>query len=495
MDFSAPFWRKKIVHNHKAFLSGLFTLQKTVSEMSVGLNRRIPFQVTVTKQRQQRVRDGLTNRNGISVSLFVNADATACSYQGKTDRSPFASVEEKSGTCTPKLSPFLTEFNHLNGRATALSRKNLGFSDYLLSRLPCVLAGSSSSITSFTRTHPFLLSRLLHSSHGLALGRNQRAAEKLRDGKTETPLSSSLDPPYRRKSRPGFSDDAVHPNNYTPWSSSVGVVCRGEPVSSCFSPSLFYRQLAEKRRKAREDPEEGRSFTTSARMEESRSSNDKDVHCGQQLKEKQFSPGLEGIIAGESSISTVNENSGGLSYRGYRISDLSQHATFNEVAFLLLHGYLPTREELREFQRQLYQARKIPQPLKDALEQLPKESHPMDVLRTACSILGMIEPEVNPKQQQKQIALRLMGAYPSILFYWYNFSHYGLRLQEKEEENQSDIDTNYSIASRFLHLLHSHHNEASTSSSSPSSQAFTPDPLIVRAVDLSLILYAEHDFN
>lgn len=67
----------------------------------------------------------------------------------------------------------------------------------------------------------------------------------------------------------------------------------------------------------------------------------------------------------------------GLSYRGYRISDLSQHATFNEVAFLLLHGYLPTREELKEFQRQLYQARKIPQPLKDALEQLPKESHPM----------------------------------------------------------------------------------------------------------------------
>lgn len=307
MDLSIPFCRKKLLHNHKAVLSGLFKPRKTVSQVSVGLNRRIPLHLPVSKQKQQGNLGGLTNRNKICLSLSVNAYAAACSCHGKTNRSPFSSLEEKSRTFTPKLLPFLTESNHLNGKAATLSRKNLCFSDHVLSRRPCVFAGSSSSTTSFDST--YLLSRSLHSSHGSALGGNQRRAEKLgRHGKTETLLSCSLDP--YRKSPPSFSKDAIQAS-CTPWSSLLSVFYPRLLVSSSLSPCLVHRQLAEKRRKAREHPGERRSFTTSSRMEHSRPSKDKDVQTGQQLQEKQFSPGLEGVIAGESSISTVNENSGG----------------------------------------------------------------------------------------------------------------------------------------------------------------------------------------
>ncbi|EPR62453.1 putative citrate synthase [Toxoplasma gondii RUB] len=195
----------------------------------------------------------------------------------------------------------------------------------------------------------------------------------------------------------------------------------------------------------------------------------------EQRKDSEFSPGLEGVVAGESAISSVGPASlAGLTYRGYRIDDLTEKATFEEVVFLLLHDRLPTKQELDAQHQELVLARRLPPSLKACLEYFPKNSHPMDVVRTGCSMMGMLEQENAPPDQQAKIGLRLIGMYSSMLLYWYHYAHHGIRICE-------ETDPADSVAAHFLKLLNQHSSG--------------PHPLEVKAVDISLILYAEHDFN
>ena len=180
--------------------------------------------------------------------------------------------------------------------------------------------------------------------------------------------------------------------------------------------------------------------------------------------------GLEGIVAGQTRLCTVGIDGVGLTYLGYSIEDLAENAGFEEVAYLLLYGKLPTSMERTEFHARLKLLRGIPKPLQIVLEQLPKESHPMDVLRTGCSVLGSLEPE-NSFADQTRIAERLLAVMPSVLVYWYQFQNFGRRI---------DTQTNASsIAGHFLEMLH----------------GSAPSELHRRAMDVSLILYAEHEFN
>lgn len=180
--------------------------------------------------------------------------------------------------------------------------------------------------------------------------------------------------------------------------------------------------------------------------------------------------GLAGIVAGATSISTVGKEGLGLTYRGYSITDLAAHASFEEVAFLLLHGHLPNASELAAYRKTLAARRGLPASLKAVLEQLPATSHPMDVLRTGCSALGCLEPE-GPDRDPFAVANRLLAAFPSMLLYWHHFARSGRRL-----ETQTDDPC---LAAHFLHLLHGR----------------PPGELHTRALDASLILYAEHEFN
>jgi 2-methylcitrate synthase len=183
-----------------------------------------------------------------------------------------------------------------------------------------------------------------------------------------------------------------------------------------------------------------------------------------------YVPGLEGVVAGQTAISTVGKEHVGLTYRGYSIYDLAEKSTFEEVAHLLLYGHLPNMVELDAFRTRLITRRCLPPGLKTVLEQLPGAAHPMDVLRTGCSALGAIEPESGDNGQH-QVAERLLGGFPSMLLYWHHFHTCGERISTKSAEP--------GLASHFLHLLH--------------GQPVTD--LQRRAVDVSLILYAEHEFN
>ena len=180
--------------------------------------------------------------------------------------------------------------------------------------------------------------------------------------------------------------------------------------------------------------------------------------------------GLEGIVAGQTAISTVGKEGIGLTYRGYSINDLAERATFEEVAFLLLYGNLPTRDELAGYRKKLASLRGLPAPLKAALELLPADTQPMDVLRTGCSTLGCLEPEGRDRDQYA-VANRLLAAFPSMLLYWHQFHQHGRRIETQTSDQ--------SIAGHFLHLL----------------QGAPPDAAHERALDCSLILYAEHEFN
>lgn len=184
----------------------------------------------------------------------------------------------------------------------------------------------------------------------------------------------------------------------------------------------------------------------------------------------QKSPGLAGVIAGDTALSTVGKKGLGLSYRGYAITDLAEQATFEEVAFLLLHGKLPNRSELDVYRRKLAAQRDLPEGLCKVLEQLPASAHPMDVLRTGCSALGSMEPE-GADHTQTQVAERLLATFPAMLTYWYHYQRSGRRTATFTEEE--------SHAGHFLHLL----------------QGKSPQEVHRRAVDVSLILYAEHEFN
>ncbi len=183
------------------------------------------------------------------------------------------------------------------------------------------------------------------------------------------------------------------------------------------------------------------------------------------------SGGLEGIVAGESAIATVGKAGKGLNYRGYSIDELANKASFEEVAYLLHYGELPTQSELNAYQQKLNSLRGIPDPLKAVLKAIPKNSHPMDVLRTSCSFLGNIEPE-EIFEQQYDIADRLLALYPGIICYWYNWHFLGKEISEFSDE--------LTIGGHFLALLHQH----------TSNNEIAKD-----LMNVSLILYAEHEFN
>ena len=180
--------------------------------------------------------------------------------------------------------------------------------------------------------------------------------------------------------------------------------------------------------------------------------------------------GLAGIVAGQTAISTVGKEGVGLTYRGYSIEELASQATFEEVAYLLIYGNLPSRSELEAYRKKLISLRGLPAPLKTVLENLPADTNPMDVLRTGCSMLGCLEPE-GKGRDQFQVADRLLAIFPSILLYWYQFHKTGERI-----ETQTADET---IAAQFLHLL----------------LGKPADDFRIRAMDSSLILYAEHEFN
>jgi len=182
------------------------------------------------------------------------------------------------------------------------------------------------------------------------------------------------------------------------------------------------------------------------------------------------SGGLAGVVAGDTAISTVGKEGLGLTYRGYSIDDLAEKATFEEVAYLLIYGRLPKATELEEYRQRLASRRGLPSALKTVLEQVPADAHPMDVLRTGCSALGCLEPE-SRERGQDQVADRLLASFPSMLLYWYQFHKTGRRIETQTEDR--------SMAAHFLHLL----------SGRP------PDAMHERAMDVSLILYAEHEFN
>jgi 2-methylcitrate synthase len=197
------------------------------------------------------------------------------------------------------------------------------------------------------------------------------------------------------------------------------------------------------------------------------------------MSTEKVSKGLVGVAADFTSISTVGESahSSGLTYRGYRIEDLSAHCEFEEVAHLLIRGTLPTSSELDSYRARLAQSRALPKELVLALELLPKHAHPMDVMRSACSVLGCVEPESGAagKTDTRATSERLIGVFVSSLCYWYHFSQSGVRIPVNT--NSKD---NTAVA--FLKMLNH-----------PSTQE--PDALRVRVINSSLILYAEHDFN
>jgi 2-methylcitrate synthase len=180
--------------------------------------------------------------------------------------------------------------------------------------------------------------------------------------------------------------------------------------------------------------------------------------------------GLAGVSAGETAICTVGKEGAGLTYRGYDIYDLAEYARFEEVAYLLHYGKLPTKAEHEAYVKRLKGLRDLPVALRQALETVPGDSHPMDVLRTGCSLLGNLEPE-GDFSRQLDVADRLLAAFPSILLYWWRFHHDGTRIDTVTDDD--------SIAGHFLHLLH--------------GQA--PSEFHRRVLDVSLILYAEHEFN
>ncbi|MGC1182356.1 bifunctional 2-methylcitrate synthase/citrate synthase [Legionella sp.] len=182
------------------------------------------------------------------------------------------------------------------------------------------------------------------------------------------------------------------------------------------------------------------------------------------------SGGLAGVIAGESAIATVGLEGRGLNYRGYSIDDLAEYASFEEVAYLLLYGKLPTQNELYAYTKKLVELRQLPEALKTLLKMIPKNTHPMDVLRTGCSFLGTIEPEKDFSEEHL-IADRLLALFPGMMCYWYAY-----HFQNKELSELTDEET---TGGHFLTLLH----------------ARKPLKLEADMMNVSLILYAEHEFN
>ena len=180
--------------------------------------------------------------------------------------------------------------------------------------------------------------------------------------------------------------------------------------------------------------------------------------------------GLRGVSAGETSIATVGKEGHGLTYRGYSIESLAGESTFEEVAHLLLYGELPNAKQLAEFKTRLRGKRDLPATLKEVLERIPKATHPMDAMRTGVSMLGNLEPEKDFSQEH-HMAERLLACLPSIMAYWYRFTHEGVRIDPTVGDD--------TVAGHILSLI----------------RGGTPPADHRRAMDASLVLYAEHEFN
>ncbi|PIE45967.1 MAG: 2-methylcitrate synthase [Gammaproteobacteria bacterium] len=187
-------------------------------------------------------------------------------------------------------------------------------------------------------------------------------------------------------------------------------------------------------------------------------------------KKKDNAAGLRGQSAGRTAICTVGHSGDGLHYRGYDMSVLADRAGFEEVAYLLTYGELPTQPQLNQYNKTLIALRGLPSELTDVLERIPKDTHPMDVMRTGCSMLGNLYPEESFDDQQLATQ-RMLANMPAIVTYWYRYSHDGVRIETK-------LDTP-SIGGYFLEMLHGK----------------KPDALHEKVMNVSLILYAEHEFN
>jgi 2-methylcitrate synthase len=182
---------------------------------------------------------------------------------------------------------------------------------------------------------------------------------------------------------------------------------------------------------------------------------------------------LSGVIAGNTALCTVGRTGNDLHYRGYDILDVAEKSEFEEIAYLLVHGKLPNRSELSDYQASLKRLRGLTTAVRGVLEQLPASSHPMDVMRTAVSTLGCERPEEKAQGAAgaRAIVDRLIASLGSMLTYWYHYSHNRRRIEVETDDD--------SIGGHFLHLLHGR----------------KPPDSWVKAMHVSLILYAEHEFN
>jgi 2-methylcitrate synthase len=194
---------------------------------------------------------------------------------------------------------------------------------------------------------------------------------------------------------------------------------------------------------------------------------------GQAIGGKKKSVALSGTAAGNTAICTVGRTGNDLHYRGYDILDFADSAEFEEIAHLLIHERLPTRAELVAYKQKLRELRALPAAVRAVLEQIPASAHPMDVMRTGCSVLGTLEPESPAFSvvEAREIGDRLVACLGSMLLYWYHYAHHGKRIDTETEDD--------TVGGHFLRLLHGHE----------------PSELWVRAMHTSLILYAEHEYN
>lgn len=182
------------------------------------------------------------------------------------------------------------------------------------------------------------------------------------------------------------------------------------------------------------------------------------------------STGLKDVVVGETAICTVGKEGLGLTYRGYSIEDLASHSTFEEVAYLLIHQQLPTSKQLNEYKKKLIDNQELPEVICKILELLPATEHPIDILRTSCSVLGIFEPE-SISHNATKIADRLIPFCISSLLYWYHFKKTGKKIKLDPEVG--------SLGELFLKLF----------------KDAKPDQSQIQALNVALILYAEHEFN
>lgn len=182
---------------------------------------------------------------------------------------------------------------------------------------------------------------------------------------------------------------------------------------------------------------------------------------------------LSGVAAGNTALCTVGKSGNDLHYRGYDIHDLATKAEFEEIAYLLIYGKLPTQSQLKGYKSKLKSLRSLPAIVKDVLIQIPAAAHPMDVLRTYVSVLGTLIPEKDDHNVTgaRDIADKLIASFGSAMLYWYHYTHNGVEIEVETDDD--------SVGGHFLHLLHGE----------------KPTDTMVKAMQISLILYAEHEFN